>query len=331
LIIGVVVVVVGLAAFFFRDRWLPTSTAAKTTAVTGRPLQVDVETAGLGLVKVRWNPQSVPVTQAREGRLVISEDNQQPRTVPLAPDQLKTGHLDYQSAANRIEFRLEVVDRSGAVAKESVLALSSKPGATPPDTTPSQTTPQVAPPPAEKNVPKVEAKVNPPQVEKAPDPPQASRPAPREFTPPPTTQRPTEDVRTVVLDAPVGVPVASVVKPVSGLPDRMPSVPAPQAQQPAGGQAPPVGGNLQEPKLTKKIAPAYPSLARSLRIEGSVRFTATVRRDGTVANIQLVSGHKMLVQAATDAVRQWVYRPAVLNGKPVEVTTQIDVKFTLNE
>ncbi len=62
-----------------------------------------------------------------------------------------------------------------------------------------------------------------------------------------------------------------------------------------------------------------------------MRFTATIRKDGTVQNVQLVSGHKMLVQAATDAVRQWIYRPAVLNGKPVEVTTQIDVKFTLNE
>jgi len=94
---------------------------------------------------------------------------------------------------------------------------------------------------------------------------------------------------------------------------------------------PPVGDNLQEPKLMKKIAPSYPPLARSLRIEGSVRFTATIRKDGTVANVQLVSGHKMLVQPATDAVKQWLYRPAVLNGKPVEVSTQIDVKFTLNE
>ena len=81
----------------------------------------------------------------------------------------------------------------------------------------------------------------------------------------------------------------------------------------------------------KKVSPAYPALARSLRIEGTVRFTATIRNDGAVQNVQLVSGHKMLIQSASDAVKQWIYRPAVLNGKPVEVTTQIDVKFTLNE
>lgn len=323
LIIGGVVVIAGLAAFLLRDRWLPIHTAPKP-ALAARVLQVDVETAGVGLVKVRWNPQSTPVAQAREGRLVISEDNQPPRTVSLAPDQLKIGHLDYQSTAERIEFRLEVVDRSGALAKESVLALAPKQNAAP------QT--EVTPAQPQQTAAKVDAKLNPPPVEKASETPAPSRPAPREFTPPPTTtQRPAEDIRTVVLDAPENVPVAGVaVKPIAGL-DKIPSIPAPQAQQPSAVQPPTVGGNLQEPKLMKRVAPVYPQLARSLRVEGAVRFTATVRKDGTVGGLQLVSGHKMLVQAATDAVKQWVYRPAILNGRAVEVTTQIDVKFTLNE
>jgi protein TonB len=54
-----------------------------------------------------------------------------------------------------------------------------------------------------------------------------------------------------------------------------------------------------------------------------------IAKDGTVQNLQLISGPPMLIQAATEAVKQWVYRPALLNGEPVEVITQIEVTFTL--
>jgi TonB family protein len=330
LIIGVVIVVAGLSAYFQRNLWSPVHTAPMPAA-TLRPLQVDVETAGAGVIRVQWKTDSAPVTQAREGRLVVTEGSEQPRTMALTPEQLRIGHLDYQSTGDRFDFRLEVVNQSGAVATESVRARVPKPAAAPGEVTPPQTArEQAAPPPKEKA--KAEAKADPPPVEKVPDTPQQSRPEPRAFTPPPQqSQRPTEEVRTVLLDPPTAMPSANVVKPVTGLPDRMPSIPAPQGQQSTAGHPPPVGGNLQEPHLMKKFAPTYPALARSLRIEGTVRFTATIRKDGTVQNVQLVSGHKMLIQSASDAVKQWIYRPAVLNGKPVEVTTQIDVKFTLNE
>jgi TonB family protein len=326
LVVGVVVVVAGLSAYFLRSLWPPVHTAPTTS----RPLQVDVETAGVGVIRVLWKTDSAPVRQAREGRLVIMEGSGQPRIMALTPEQLRIGHLDYQSTGDRFDFRLEVVNQSGAVATESVRAQLPKPAAAPEEVTP----PQTAPPPKDKNTLKAEAKADPPQVEKVPETPQVSRPAPRAFTPPPQpSEGPTEEVRTVLLDPPTALPSANVMKPIKGLPDRMPSVPAPQAQQSTAAAAhpPPVGGNLQEPRLVKKVSPAYPALARSLRIEGTVRFTATIRNDGAVQNVQLVSGHKMLIQSATAAVKQWIYRPAVLNGKPVEVTTQIDVKFTLNE
>jgi len=69
----------------------------------------------------------------------------------------------------------------------------------------------------------------------------------------------------------------------------------------------------------------------SQHIQGIVRFTATIGKDGTVQNLQLISGNRALVQAATDAVKQWLYRPTLLNGEPVEIVTQIDVNFTLNQ
>ena len=62
-----------------------------------------------------------------------------------------------------------------------------------------------------------------------------------------------------------------------------------------------------------------------------MRFNAVIGRDGTIQNLTLASGHPLLVPAATEAVRQWVYQPTLLNGEPVEVVTQIDVNFTLSQ
>lgn len=90
-----------------------------------------------------------------------------------------------------------------------------------------------------------------------------------------------------------------------------------------------VGGAVQAVNLIRKVAPIYPPLAKQARIQGVVRFTVIIGKDGTVTNMQLVSGHPMLVPAAQEAVSQWVYRPTLLNGQPVEVITTIDVNFTL--
>lgn len=83
--------------------------------------------------------------------------------------------------------------------------------------------------------------------------------------------------------------------------------------------------------LVKKIQPAYPQLAKQTRISGTVRFTAIIGREGTIQNLQLISGHPLLVPAAQEAVKQWVYRPTLLSGDPVEVVTQIDVNFVLGQ
>ena len=92
-----------------------------------------------------------------------------------------------------------------------------------------------------------------------------------------------------------------------------------------------VGGNVQQAKLIKQPKPVYPPLAKQARIQGTVRFTAIIGKDGTIQNLQLVSGHPLLVPSAQEAVKQWVYQPTLLNGEPVEVVTQIDVNFTLSQ
>ena len=83
--------------------------------------------------------------------------------------------------------------------------------------------------------------------------------------------------------------------------------------------------------LIHKVVPVYPPLARQARVSGTVRLQGVIAKDGTIQQLQILSGHPMLTRAALDAVRQWVYRPMLLNGDPVEVITGIDVIFTLSQ
>lgn len=91
-----------------------------------------------------------------------------------------------------------------------------------------------------------------------------------------------------------------------------------------------MGGVVLEAKIVSRTIPVYPRLALQTRLEGTVTFTAIIAKDGTIQHLQLLSGHPLFIQAATDAVRQWRYRPTLLNGEPVEVVAPIEVKFILN-
>lgn len=82
--------------------------------------------------------------------------------------------------------------------------------------------------------------------------------------------------------------------------------------------------------VIQKIEPAYPPLARAARVQGDVVLSAIIDADGQITNLQLVSGHPMLVPAAIAAVKKWRYKPYLLNGQPVEVETTITVIFSLS-
>ncbi len=91
-----------------------------------------------------------------------------------------------------------------------------------------------------------------------------------------------------------------------------------------------VGSGVSEANLIHRVQPVYPPLAKTTHVEGTVEFTATINKQGTIENLQLVRGHPLLVNAAREAILQWRYRPTLLNGEPVEVITDIVVKFTLS-
>ncbi len=76
--------------------------------------------------------------------------------------------------------------------------------------------------------------------------------------------------------------------------------------------------------------PVYPAIARSARLSGAVTLSAVISKTGTIENLTVVSGPAMLTGAAIDAVKQWRYKPYILNGEPTEVSTTITVNFNLN-
>lgn len=90
-----------------------------------------------------------------------------------------------------------------------------------------------------------------------------------------------------------------------------------------------VGGNVQQANLISTVTPVYPPEAKQDRVQGKVQLQIIIDKEGRVAEVSVLQGPDILVQAAVEAVRQWVYRPTLLNGEPVRVQTTVDVNFTL--
>jgi protein TonB len=91
-----------------------------------------------------------------------------------------------------------------------------------------------------------------------------------------------------------------------------------------------VGGDLQQARAIYQPQPAYPRLALQAHITGVVRLAAVISARGTIEELRVIDGPALLIDAAVEAVRQWRYRPLVLNGVPYEVDTRIEVRFVLN-
>ncbi len=87
--------------------------------------------------------------------------------------------------------------------------------------------------------------------------------------------------------------------------------------------------NLVPGQIIRRVQPAYPHLATVTRTQGAVVLHAIISREGTIEQLQVLSGHPLLDQAALDAVKQWRFRPYILNGQPIEVETEITVNFIL--
>jgi len=144
----------------------------------------------------------------------------------------------------------------------------------------------------------------------------------QEDTPPP----PVNTVQGVLGGVPGGIPggtpngvIGSII---SAVPQSVPLLAPPKVVR--------VSSGVSQGMLIRKVTPNYPPLARQARIQGSVTLDAVISTDGIIENLRVTGGHPMLVPAAIEAVKQWRYKPYLLNGNPVEVQTTITVNFTLN-
>lgn len=119
-----------------------------------------------------------------------------------------------------------------------------------------------------------------------------------------------------------GVPggsTAGVIGGIIGSTAPPPKVAAPQKLRVSSGVA--EGNKIHD------VTPTYPQMARVAHIQGDVLLQATISKTGVIENLRGVSGHPILIQAAMEAVKQWKYKPYILNGEPVEVETTIKVQF----
>ena len=90
-----------------------------------------------------------------------------------------------------------------------------------------------------------------------------------------------------------------------------------------------VSQGVSQGLLYKKVAPSYPQNALRMHIEGKVELLATISKEGNITHVKVLSGDSQLARAANDAVKQWKYKPYLLNGEPVEIQTQVTVNFKL--
>ena len=89
-----------------------------------------------------------------------------------------------------------------------------------------------------------------------------------------------------------------------------------------------IGADVAAANLISRVNPEYPAAARAARVQGVVLLQATINKEGRVVDLRVVSGNPLLNDAATEAVRQWRYRPQSLNGQPIDVITTITVNFS---
>lgn len=164
--------------------------------------------------------------------------------------------------------------------------------------------------------------------------PDAPTPAPtvqapaRAFEPPPDRHAAPVEHAAISEPAPALSASATAITPQLPAAVGAPPAPAPPVfrDKPAA-PAVAIGGKVQPPVLVRRVNPEFPVMARASHTEGRVRFSAVIGRDGTVKKLERISGPVILQEAAERAIRQWVYQPGVLDGKPVDVDTTIEIDF----
>ena len=315
-----VVLLVGLmiGAGFGAYRWV---TAQKVPPASQLGLHVERQGAGWW---VSWNRNSPAIASARSANLSIREGGAPFKDLLLSVDQLRTGSVLYSTGGGELQFQLSVAEPNGEDVRESMLVLANNP----PAVQAAASIPAPVMPPSPPPVRLREPVLKPVAVE---------RPAPKLFTPPHSVLRVTQQA--TLLDPPPAVTGTSAAAPAFAphLPPRekLPETPPTVAPALASAVAPTRPEVLQVPmeiqftRLKSRPQLAYPWQARRLGISSIVRLAIGVRKDGTVESVRVLSGHALLREAAVESAWKLVYRPALMYGEAVRVSTEVEMAFRL--
>lgn len=315
---------------------------AKPGAVTARQdssqLQLGVERKA-GELLLTWNRDAEAIRNASKAVLSIT-DGQQHQNVEMDLALLASGRVVYSPSGTDISFKMEVIDKSqnkttsesvrmlrthpsplqeqsDAGAKAASLAAATKPvaGAAPPAATPDADGEPLAEEPSKAAA----APLKPFQVASLS---QRLRPAAA------TDMQDAPSVSAADRSTASAIPGVNMnaAAPAPFVPAPPAATATPRASSAADTKARP-GGQIQQAVLVFRKDAQYPKIARQTGARGTVTLTATIGKDGNIRGVKIVSGHPMLTNAAAEAVKQWRYRPTLLNGQPVESETQVLVNF----
>jgi TonB family protein len=287
------------------------------------PLSLRAERTSSDLL-VTWNRNAESVRTAVKAVLTISDGPQQ-ENLQMDLAQLRNGNIVYTPATPDVSFRLEVTSSDPSKNQSELLrVLKSQNEATASKAAEpaAQAKAPAAPTAAQKEA---EARAAEKPV-KTPAKPfntaglasplarlRAARPSDMLEPPPPDGSAPP-----VALS---GAPAAQLAIPQAPVP-----APPPAPKQPAAEPLR-VGGVVRPAELSTRREPVYPPLARQSRVGGAVKVDVKIGTDGRVKEVKAIEGHPMLRGAAVEAVKQWIYKPATLNGQPVESNSRVEINF----
>lgn len=327
------IILSGLLVFPGLHRTKRPATASSTDA-SGMSLRVE---RSAGELLLNWNRDSDVIRGATHAVLAIM-DGERHENVDLDLAQLRNGSIVYSPSSSDIVFQLTVTGKNSAPAQsETVRVLRQRPSpmpdtpAPPPSRpAPARPTPANVPPPApaaavEGTGEQARTGEVPLRQFQQPDDSLAGRlraARPSDLPDAPGLNPGGQQFQSVQLP---GNPTAPVPPPAPAPP---PPAPAPVQATPPAPQ-PRVGGQVREAQILTQTSPEYPLAARQARVQGSVVVSAVVGADGHIKSAKPLSGPPLLQSPAAAAVRQWVYKPATLNGIPVESETRIELNFTL--
>ena len=286
-----------------------------------------------------WNRESNAIKSATRAVLSIS-DGAQHENVDMDLALLRSGSIEYSPSSSDVVFRMEVTGADQTkTTSESVRVLRTRPSPMPepgqqaqgskgaPAPSPAKPTgassDAVAPDSASGQEPAAQAEARPSTTPAKPfnteSLSQRLRPVrPTDLPDAPEVGRGGEAVSAAV---PVGVSAMPPPLLTSAPPAPAAAPQSTPAQAASTARTNPNGEQVQQAQLISRKDPEYPPIAKQSGAQGEVVLTATIGVDGKVKDVKVVSGHPLLRNAAMAAVKQWVYKPTILNGKPVESET----------